>query len=137
MHSIFLVSVITLWQESSLWWKWWWRRWIAFMVWLTDERRLAFILASSSRLSEKPRAGFETAQDLSSGFVEWGCAVVITSKHHGTAKIFRVLVCFKSNCVASSKIKKKLSNLGNWPPTHKHPMWHLSQTFYWILYFNW
>ena len=34
--------------------------------------------SSPSSISYKPRAGFETAQNLSSGFVEWSCAVVIT-----------------------------------------------------------
>ena len=51
-------------------------------------RRKAFSLISSrhhcqrsspSRISDTPRAGFETAQNLSSGLVEWSCAVVITT----------------------------------------------------------
>ena len=67
-----------------VWW-WWW--WIIFVVWLTDERR-AFSLISSrdhcqrsspSRISDTPGAGFEPAQNLSSGLVEWSCAVVITT----------------------------------------------------------
>ena len=33
----------------------------------------------SSLISDTPRAGFETAQSLSSGFVEWRCTVVITT----------------------------------------------------------
>ena len=52
------------------------------------DRRKAFSLISSrdhcqrslpSRISDTPRAGFEPAQNLSSGFVEWNCAVVITT----------------------------------------------------------
>ena len=52
------------------------------------DRRKAFSLissrdycqrSSSSRISDTPRAGFEPAQNLSSGFVEWSCAVVIRS----------------------------------------------------------
>ena len=34
---------------------------------------------SSSRISDTPVAGFKVAQNLSSGFVEWSCVVVITS----------------------------------------------------------
>ena len=38
---------------------------------------------SQSWISDKPRAGFELVQNLSSGFVEWSCAVVIpTSRHY-------------------------------------------------------
>ena len=36
--------------------------------------------SSPSRISDTPRAGFEPAQSLSSGFVEWSCAVVIKIK---------------------------------------------------------
>ena len=52
------------------------------------DRRKAFSLISSrdhcqrsspSWISDTPRAGFELAQNLSSGFVEWSCAVVITT----------------------------------------------------------
>ena len=52
------------------------------------ERRKEFSLNSSrdhcqrsspSRISDKPRAGFEPAQNLSSGFVKWNCALVITT----------------------------------------------------------
>ena len=35
--------------------------------------------SSPSRISDTPRAGFEPAQNPSSGLVEWSCAVVITS----------------------------------------------------------
>ena len=52
------------------------------------DRRKAFSLISSrdhcqrsspSRISDMPRAGFEPAQGLSSGLLEWSCAVVITT----------------------------------------------------------
>ena len=52
------------------------------------DRRKAFSLISSrdhcqrsspSRISDTPLAGFEPAQNLSSGFVEGSCAVVITT----------------------------------------------------------
>ena len=41
--------------------------------------------SSPSRISDTPRAGFEPAQNLSSGLVEWSCAVVITTtpRRHG------------------------------------------------------
>ena len=54
----------------------------------TVYRRKAFSLISSrdhcqrfspSRISDTPRTGFEPAQNVSSGFVEWICAVVITT----------------------------------------------------------
>ena len=63
------------------------------------DRRKAFSLisnrdhcqrSSSSRISDTPRAGFEPAQNLSSGFVEWSCAVEITTKlrhHYTTASV--------------------------------------------------
>ena len=53
------------------------------------DRRKTFSLISSldhyqrsspSRISDTPWAGFEPAQNLSSGLVEWSCAVVITTK---------------------------------------------------------
>ena len=34
---------------------------------------------SSSRISDTPGRGFEPAQNLSSGIVEWSCAVVLTT----------------------------------------------------------
>ena len=52
------------------------------------DRRKAFSFISSrdhcqrsspSRISDTPRAGFEPAQSLSSGLVEWSCGVVITT----------------------------------------------------------
>ena len=54
---------------------------------MVDQRK-AFSLISSrdhcqrsspSRISDTPGAGFEPAQNLSSGLVEWVCAVVITT----------------------------------------------------------
>ena len=35
--------------------------------------------SSLSRISDTPRAGFEPVQSLSSGLVEWSCAIVITT----------------------------------------------------------
>ena len=59
--------------------------WIVFVVWLTDERRLALFPTGTiirdphRRESHTPRAGFEPAQSLSSGLVELSSAVVITT----------------------------------------------------------
>ena len=62
------------------------------------DRRKAFSLISSwdhcqrsspSRISDMPQAGFEPAQNLSSGLVEWSCTVVITTTpwHHYTTAL--------------------------------------------------
>ena len=63
---------------------WWW--WIVSVVWLPDERCLRLTSSqdhcqrfSPSHISDNPPAGFEPAQNLSSDFVEWSCAVVITA----------------------------------------------------------
>ena len=68
-------------QRLAIWW-WWW--WLVFVVWLTDERRLWLISSrdhcqrfSPSQISDTPRAGFESAQNLSSDFDERSGAVVI------------------------------------------------------------
>ena len=64
------------------------------------DRRKAFSLISSrdhcqrsspSRISDTPRAGFEPAQNLSSGLVESSCAVVITTtprRHNDTSDVY-------------------------------------------------
>ena len=69
------------------------------------DRRKAFSLISSrdhcqrsspSRISDTPRAGFEPVQNLSSGFVEWSCAVVITTiprRHYIHVFIFLYATC--------------------------------------------
>ena len=76
------------------------------------DRRKAFGLISSrdhcqrsspSRISDTPRAGFEPAQNLSSGLVEWSCALVITTtprRHQDQSLIF-------SKPVILSKINRK------------------------------
>ena len=59
--------------------------WIVFAVWLTDERRSLISSrdpcqrSSPSRISDTPRAGFKSAQNLGSRFDKWNCAVVITT----------------------------------------------------------
>ena len=70
------------WVMMTNWW------WIVFAEWLTDERCLRLISSrdhcqrfSLSQISDTPQAGFEPAQNLSSDFVEWSCAVVITTRY--------------------------------------------------------
>ena len=66
-----------------------WRRWIA-LWWLTGEKCLFSLISSRGhcqrssplRICDTPRAIFEPAQNLSSNFVEWNCAVVITTTLH-------------------------------------------------------
>ena len=72
------------------------------------DRRKAFSLTSSrdhcqrsspSRISDMPRAGFEPAQNLSSGLVEWNCAVVITTTprlHKTHTLIFYLILVLKA-----------------------------------------
>ena len=79
------------------------------------DRRKAFSLISSrnhcqrsspSRISNPPRARFEPAQNMSSGLVEWSCAVVITTtpwrqNHYTTAHhIFFGYSNIESLCLA-------------------------------------
>ena len=49
--------------------------------------------SSPSRVSDMPRAGFELAQNQSSGFIEWSCAVVITTtpRRHNHKSFFVLL----------------------------------------------
>ena len=65
--------------------QWWW---IIFAEWLTNVRRWSLICSrdhyrrfSPSQISDTPRPVFEPAQN-GSGFVEWSCAVVITTTPH-------------------------------------------------------
>ena len=72
------------------------------------DRRKAFSLifsrdhcqrSSPSRISDTPRAGFELAQNLSSGLVEWSCAVVITATpQRHNRHVFRI--CFEADSTA-------------------------------------
>ena len=81
-------------KECIFWW-WWW---IVFVVWLTDERRLALFPAGTivrdlhHRESPTRRAGFEPAQNLSLGLVEWSCAVVMTTLILSGGNFFTIYV---------------------------------------------
>ena len=61
--------------------------------------------SSPSRISHKPRAGFEHSQNLSSGLVEWSCAVVITSTPR------RHIDLLTKNDLLDSKERKKADNI--------------------------
>ena len=67
----------------------WW--WIAIAQWLTKRSCLHLFSSrdhiqrfSSSQTSNNPRAGFESAQNLTSSFVVWSWVILITSTplHH-------------------------------------------------------
>ena len=82
------------------WWWWWWWWWIVFVV---VDRRKAFSLISSQdhcqrssslRISDTLQAGFKPAQNLSSGLVEWSCAVVITTTTRRRSLIWQLVFLF-------------------------------------------
>ena len=63
------------------------------------DRRKAFSLIPSrdhsqrfspSQISDKPQAGIEPGQNLSSAFVEWSCAVVVTTTPRGQGNMIEV-----------------------------------------------
>ena len=61
--------------------------WKSFIYIHTYTYIYIYIYIYISRISDMPRAGFEPAQNLSSGLVEWSCAVVITAtprRHNAT-----------------------------------------------------
>ena len=63
--------------------EWWWWWWIIFVVWLTDERRLALFPAGTIVRDpyhrESPTRRDQGLNLPSSGLVEWSCAVLITT----------------------------------------------------------
>ena len=67
--------------------------------------------SSPSRISDTPRAGFEPAQNLSSDFVDWSCAVVITTTPR------RQPSSQNENFVSNSKNLLKCGNL-TFPVVH-------------------
>ena len=76
------LTVLPLFSLSITFFIWWselflWYGWPAKGVWPYFQLgSLSEIL--TMQISNTPRAGFEPAQNLSSGLVEWSCAVVIT-----------------------------------------------------------
>ena len=74
------------------------------------DRRKSFSLISSrdhcqrsspSRISDTPRAGFEPAQSLSSGLIEWSCTVVITTtlrRHRSCSREIILSMLLRGSC---------------------------------------
>ena len=88
VHVIFSFALtFKVWPRAApWWWWWWWRRWWIVFGMVDQRKTFRFISrwdhcqrSSASPISDTPRAGFEPAQNLSSSFVEWSCAVVITT----------------------------------------------------------
>ena len=85
-----MTSLLTSWW----WWRWWW---IVFVVWLTDERHLALfpariIIRDPHHLESLTRHEQDlNLQNLSSGFVKWSCAVVITSTSRRHVRMYSVI----------------------------------------------
>ena len=59
--------------------------------------------SSPSQISNTPQAGFEPAQNLSSGLVEWSCAVVITTTPPRLKKNYECLVASKKDFHVTQK----------------------------------
>ena len=93
------------------------------------DRRKTFSLISSrdhcqrstpSRISDTLRAGYEPAQNLSSGLVEWNWAVVITTAPRRRSSISSLLsLCTASNYMNAWSIEASLS---------------MSKCFFWLLF---
>ena len=94
------------------------------------DRRKAFGLISSrdhcqrsspSRISDTPWAGFEPVQNLSSGFVEWSCAVVMFSDVHFRMKVWFNLFWFFSLVILNVRrsgnlVDLKIESMQIWLP---------------------
>ena len=85
------------------------------------DRRKAFGLISSrdhcqrsspSRISDMPRVGFEPAQNLSPGAVEWSCAAAIIT----TPRRQKVMICWYDNILkrVPNGFLKVCEDLDNW-----------------------
>ena len=83
-------------------------RWKAFSL---ISSRDHYQRSSPSRISDTPRAGIEPPQNLSSGLVEWSCAVVITttSRRHGVS-LFNLLHLF-SNSLKKLRVGNRIFSL--------------------------
>ena len=60
---------------------WWW--WTVFVVWLTSRNHCQ--RSSLLQFFGTTQVGFEPAQNMSSNFVEWSCAILITTSHGVTS----------------------------------------------------
>ena len=91
-HAVFLVYKVRIkfdqWRTAKDFVdnEWMMNLWIVFCS-MVDRRKVFSLISSRdhyersspSRISDTSRAGFEPAQNLSSGLVKWSCAVVITT----------------------------------------------------------
>ena len=67
-----------------------------------------------SRISDTPRAGFEPAQSLSSGLVEWSCAVVITTtprRHNSSFYLMKLHLMLSKLIKHVTRIKRNVKKL--------------------------
>ena len=110
--------------ETQAWYFWWWS--IVFVVWLTDKRCFSLISSqdhcqrsSPSWISNTLRAGFEPAQNLRSGFLEWTCPEVITTTPQ-CHKMYAKAVCKKPLSVALIPDHFKMQEMCP-KPIHKMP----------------
>ena len=96
------------------------------------DRQKAFSLISSqdncqrsspSRISNTPWAGFEPAQNLHSGFLEWSCAVVITTRPQCHKYISQIYLLEKG--------QNKAHQNYHWWPLRWFPLQHF---FLWRIY---
>ena len=92
-------------SHLTWWWWWWWWWWMMnCFCCMVDRRRLYSLISSRdhcqrsspSWISDTPRTGFETAQSLSSGLVEWSCAVVITTTSRCSMYIIDICKVFRN-----------------------------------------
>ena len=114
----------------DIWWRWWWW-WIAIAQWVTKTSCWCLFSKqdhiqrfSPSQTSDNPRAGFEPAQNLTSGFVVWRWVVVITSTplHYiKWANVFS-MVFFADFASRNLKVSNKL-----YESLSKHPDYQLTQ----------
>ena len=109
-------EILEAWEERKRYMlkidMWWWMN--CYCV--TVDWQKAFNLISSrdhcqrsspSQISDTPRAGFEPAQNLSSGFVEWSCAVVMLHNFMAKKKINNILFHYQIHTL------EKASNSNN------------------------
>ena len=72
-----------LYCKVEIWDTWW--QWIVSVKWLTDKSALSLTFPGLELkiliiTNDAPRAGFKSAQNLTSDFDGWGCTVLMISK---------------------------------------------------------
>ena len=109
--------------DTWWWWQWWWMI-ICFYGMVYRRKTLSLISGwyhrqrfSPSRISDTPRAWFETAQNLSSGLVELSCAVVINIQSSIILEIDGRVGRIRKRTFFYYNDLKRASLL--WPPFHR------------------